>query len=205
MDPEYERLLKTPKGARILASQSPLLDGFVAEHRLAPAQWAFYRPLEWCEQSRCFVNVDQQIVKMGGTALVGWMFWEIENTMIHTEAHCIWVTPQGTWIDITPQALPPKRVMFSPDARVAANRGHTLIYETLLTRNQKEIALSRFCRALSEIWEESFRGIGQEMNIPMQKIKQAVAESGLPDDVAQYVLQKRVKAYEEAQNKFGNK
>src|SRR4051812_28698049 len=112
MDPEYERLLSHPRRARILEELSPLLESFVAEHQLATPKKAFYTPLPHCKIKCCFVNVDKQLALMGGNGLTGWLFWEIENTVVHTEAHCIWVTPAGSWIDITPQALPPRRVMF---------------------------------------------------------------------------------------------
>jgi len=191
MDAEYTRLMQTPRRARILETQSVLLSNFVAEHKLAVPQWAFYRPLEWCEQGVCFINVEKQVQKMSGSALVGWMFWEVENLIAYTEAHSIWVTPQGTWIDITPHSLPPKRVMFSPDPRVAEKRGYTIPFETPLTANPKELALHRFSRSLSEIWNRHFVGFNKEIDIPMNEVKDAAKAAGLPEDVAKHLFEKR--------------
>src|SRR4051812_19709616 len=135
MDAEHQRIFAQPRRARIIDEPSPLLQQFIAEHGLATPKPAFYSPLAHAEHKCCFPNVEKQVAQMGGNALTGWLFWEVENTAIHTEAHCIWIAQKGSWVDITPQELPPRRVKFSPDDRVAAKRGYTSGYETLLTTN----------------------------------------------------------------------
>lgn len=190
MDPEYQKLLSTPRKAKIVQDFSPLLRSFVAHHQLAEPKWALCRPLDFCREKRCFVNVDKQVSKMGGSSLSGWLFWEVERTVLETEAHCIWVTPQGTWVDITPQSPLVRRILFSPDSRVSERRGLTVGYETPLTDNQKVLALQKFTRALSLLRQEYVQAFGKELFTPTELFSQAAKNSGLPEDVANFLLQK---------------
>jgi hypothetical protein len=135
------------------------------------------------------MNVDQQMTRAGGSAQAGWLFWEIENTVLETEAHCIWVSDYGAWIDITPQHSRPQRLLFSPDPRVAEKRGYTTGYETPLTDNRKVLALQKFTRAIARIREEHVLGFGTANFIPLHLLWKAAADSDLPTDVAGFMLQ----------------
>jgi|ERR1051325_5352799 hypothetical protein len=139
---------------------------------------------------------------MGGEALHGWIFWEIEHTALLTEPHAIWVGPRGSWVDITPHQLPTRKVLFTPDPKVSEKRGHTKVFETPLTKSPKELAAHRFARALSKIWDEQFVGFNKEMSIPMQKVREAAAEVGLPEDVAKAMFQMKLDAF--SGKSFGN-
>jgi hypothetical protein len=202
---EYLKLISTPRRGRILEEPSGLLSNFVADHKLAIPKMAFYRPLSFCEPKRCFVNVDTQVAKMGGSILTGWIFWEIENTVLHTEAHAIWVATGGSWIDITPHRLPPRRVMFSPDPNVSEKRGYTTGYETSLTNDPKVIALHRFGRSLSLIWERNFKGMGHEMEISTTEVKNVAREAGLPESVAKYLFEKKLEQEQRMVAKYAAK
>jgi len=169
---------------------TPRLRAFIEEHQLPEPRPVICRPLPFCEPKRCFANVDQQVKRAGGSAIAGWLFWEIENTVLETEAHCIWVSEHGAWIDITPQASAPQRLLFSADPRVAEKRGYTTGYETPLTKNPKVLALQKFTRAIARIREEHTHGFGQANFVTMQLLWQAASDSGLPNDVAEFLLQR---------------
>lgn len=57
------------------------------------------------EKSRvneCFDNVDSKVNESGGKRILGWTIWKWSNVMVEAEAHAIWETPLGEYIDITP-------------------------------------------------------------------------------------------------------
>ena len=192
MDAEYEKLISTPRRVSLLLTMTARLRAFIEEHQLPEPRPVICRPLPFCQPKRCFANVDQQVRRAGGTAVAGWLFWEIENTILESEAHCVWVSEHGAWIDITPQPSAPQRVLFAADPRVAQKRGCTVGYETPLTSDQKVLALQKFTRSLARIREEHTQGFGEATFIPIQLLWKSARDSGLPEDVAGFLLQKYV-------------
>lgn len=192
MSPELELFLSLSPRARLLEKRSSLLASFLNEHGLAEPKSVEFAPLRGCQPSRCFVNVEAQVRAAGGQMETGWVFWEYEDISLHTEAHGIWITPQGRRRDITPRVLPPgKRVLFLPDARVAQKRGFTAGYRTSTSTNPRIQALVRYERELSALFDEFHTGMGTEFVVPADRLKAAANRTNLPDDAAKLLFERK--------------
>lgn len=195
--PEYTALFKMSRRARILEKRSPMLVEFLKTHGLGEPKSVEYAPLNFCREGFCFQNVDEQVRRMGGRLETGWVFWEYEEMSLQTEAHGIWIDPGGRRRDITPRELrPDKRVLFVPDPRVAEKRGYTSIQRTILSNNPRIVAIESFAQKLCEIWDKHFCGMGEEMVIPISEIQGFADSIGLPDEVAKWMVEKKVAHYE---------
>ena len=73
------------------------------------------KPESWAEPKECFFNVKAKVEKDGGKIQFGWAIWEWPNVMIEAEFHAIWISPQNTPIDITPNAANMQKILFLPD------------------------------------------------------------------------------------------
>src|SRR2546430_17627955 len=126
----------------------------------------------------------------------GWVFWEFEDNSMHTEAHAVWITSQGIWMDITPRSIAPdKCLLFLPDRRVAAKRGYTAGHRTILSTDSKTRAVEAFKIELSRIFDDCFVGMGREMEIPMSRVREAAQRVGLPADVAKQIWEEKRRNY----------
>ncbi len=204
MNPEYLAVMRTPRSVRILEERSPLLTQLLLAHNLQEPKSVEFAPLRGCELKRCFVNVERQVASAGGSMETGWLFWEIEQTSVHTEAHAVWITPQGRRRDITPQQFPPaRRLLFLHDPRVAAKRGVTAGYKVILSTDPRVIAIEQFQTEMSRIIEEVFAGFGLEYVFPTQAIYAAAERVGLPRDMAEFFVAQKVQENKTAAERFG--
>ena len=62
------------------------------------------KPENWAEPGECFFNVKTKVEKDGGQIQFGWTIREWPKIMIEAEFHAIWISPENTPIDITPNA-----------------------------------------------------------------------------------------------------
>lgn len=192
--PEFTEIARRPVYARVFEKRSPVLAAFLKEHGIAEPKSVEYAPLSGCRDGFCFVNVEQQISKMGGSIETGWVFWEYVETSISTEAHAIWISPQGKRRDITPrEVFPDRRILFTPDPRVAKKRGYTASVRTILSNDSRVIAMESFAGELAQVWEEQLVKIGTEMEVPIAKLRLAAKTHGLPWPVAQWMIEKKVR------------
>ncbi|MDR1324963.1 MAG: hypothetical protein LBK00_02885 [Treponema sp.] len=74
-------------------------------------------PVEWALYDECFLNVQKMVEKCGGKMIVG---WAISETSILIEAiyHAVYQTKENSVIDITPQVLQNKKILFVEDINV---------------------------------------------------------------------------------------
>lgn len=72
-------------------------------------------PVSDAKVSDCFIAVEQQIARHGGTACYGWQLWELPRVYIEAEFHAVWKNPDGQLEDITPKLAPFQRILFLPD------------------------------------------------------------------------------------------
>jgi hypothetical protein len=73
------------------------------------------KPESWVESKECFFNVKAKVEKDGGKIQFGWAIWEWPNVMIEAEFHAIWISPENTPVDITPNAANMQKILFLPD------------------------------------------------------------------------------------------
>ena len=69
--------------------------------------------------NECFPDVAAKIDRDGGAAVIGWQVWEFPNVFIEAEFHCVWASPAGHCVDVTPKPEPLARILFLPDTRRA--------------------------------------------------------------------------------------
>lgn len=200
LPPEYAVLFRTPRQYQMIEKRTPVLENFVSSLGLPNLISVECKPLAGCERKRCFVNVDEQIKKAGGTMITGWMFEEYVGMYIQGEAHGIWQSPFGKKTDITPHDLGPRRILFAPDPRVALKRGFTTPPKLIQSQDARIIAIEEFDTRLNRLFESAFTGFGQEMLVRQADVAAAAAEVGLPPAVAEFLLNARIKS-----SKFGGK
>lgn len=203
MSPEYEALFKEPIRLRIIEKRTRLLESWVASLSLARLLSVQCVPLVGCEPKRCFVNVDRQMAKSGGSMETGWIFNEYEKRAIEAEAHAVWIDPTGKRLDITPHEFQPKRVLFAPDSRVAEKRGYTAGPVKVLSDDPRIQSIYAFDAELNRMRESKFSGFGKEMVYEECEIAAALMVSGLPREVGKYMLQVRIDANRRAWAEYG--
>ncbi len=90
----------------------------------------------------------------GGKQIYGWCIHVWKKVMIEAEFHCIWETPDGKLIDITPKKERGKEIVFIPDPEK--------IYNGQQVNNiRKPIATDQDIKRFIELFEEYFRIINE--------------------------------------------
>lgn len=194
---DFQGIIGMSIEGRILEKRSKLLSEFLREHGLSDPKSVEYSPLPHCEKWNCFRNVEAQIKRAGGGRLeTGWIFKELRDISLHTVAHGIWVTPQGRRMDITPQEIgPERRILFLPDVRVAIKRGYTAGWRSVYSKDERVRAMELFDGESDRIVEECFVRMGEYMDIPMSRFREAAARHGLPWEIASKRYEQRVKNF----------
>lgn len=67
--------------------------------------------------NECFPNVEVKIARDGGRMLCGWQLWEWPRVMVEAEFHAVWVSADGSMVDITPKEQGESRILFLPDPK----------------------------------------------------------------------------------------
>ncbi len=192
MSPEYEKLFNAPPVRfRIVEKSTSALERFAKDNGLAAFKSVGCGPLNWCEPKRCFINAEEQVRQRGGTIETGWIFNELEDRVITSEAHAVWREWNGKRHDITPHQFQPVRVLFSPDTRVALKRGYTTPYKLILSSDPRVRAIEEFDLEISRMENDLFDGFGKEVVLDNDKLQQAAVRIGLPLDVAHYMVREK--------------
>lgn len=74
------------------------------------------RPLPNKPINECFTIVPEHIVAHGGKQKIGWCIHVWRKVLIEAEFHCIWESPEGKLIDITPKNYQTDLIIFLPDS-----------------------------------------------------------------------------------------
>lgn len=89
-----------------------------AEHE---PRFVIVEPHQGCKENYCFENVTDVVTSKGGAVTSGWAIWKRDNMYLEAEAHAIWGTSEGNWIDVTPHTPDEKQIVFLPDENVKYN------------------------------------------------------------------------------------
>lgn len=204
MDPEYQRLFEEVVRFRIVEKRTSLLESFVKEQCLPPLVSVECRPLIGCELKRCFVNVERQVERAGGSMMTGWIFNEYENRHIEGEAHAVWLSPTGKKLDITPHRFPAKRVLFSVDTRVAKKRGYTAAPKLIISQNPRVVLIEKFDSCLDQLLADRFEAIGKYIDISFNEVRSVAIDLGIPEEVARYMFNSRADYSQRMADKYGH-
>jgi hypothetical protein len=192
LPPDYAALFAEIVAYRVIEKRAPILESFIREQGLPKSLSIECRPLSWCGPQKCFVNVDQQIERSGGSMMTGWLFEEFENRAIIGVAHGIWISISGRRLDITPHQAAPERIIFSEDKKVALKRGYTLPPKLILSTDPRVIAIERFETLIDKLFEDRFVKFGEYIDIHKSEGIAAALEVGLPPEVAYHLVQLRM-------------
>jgi hypothetical protein len=97
-------------------------------------------PMPWAVEKECFPNVMRQVAEGGGGIVYGWALWQCGWLFIEAEHHAVWESPNGEWLDITPQVPPVAHTLFLPDKRAIYD------FETTDVRDNHRLALIKDAR-----------------------------------------------------------
>lgn len=73
-------------------------------------------PEKYAKNRHCLYNVEQKIKNDGGTVCFGWSIYQSED-LCEAEKHVVWENSKGDLIDVTPNEVGLKQIMFLPDNR----------------------------------------------------------------------------------------
>jgi hypothetical protein len=76
-----------------------------------------FRPLIGKPVNECFTVVPEHITTHGGKQIMGWTIWEWPKVFIEAEFHCLWESPNGEFIDLTPKVKNFDPILFLPDSK----------------------------------------------------------------------------------------
>jgi len=112
-------------------------------------------PDKGARRSECYEAVEKRIEKHGGAKVYGWDILEWPGVFIESEFHCIWRSPDGNLLDVTPREIPFKRILFLPDPK--------RVYEGFQIDNVRLIRVNdplvyRFIELAELLFQERNRG-----------------------------------------------
>jgi len=65
----------------------------------------------------CFPNVEAKVKRDGGRSVVGWEISEVQGIYLEAQFHCVWQSPGGDLVDITPEEFQQAQILFLEDTR----------------------------------------------------------------------------------------
>ena len=88
-------------------------------------RYIIVEPFQNCKENYCYENVEAVIAENGGAAENGWVIWKRDNMYLEAEAHAVWVTVEGNWVDVTPHTPTEEQIVFLPDKSVTNDGSRT--------------------------------------------------------------------------------
>ncbi|WP_339483160.1 YecA family protein [Pseudomonas sivasensis] len=71
--------------------------------------------LSFAVPSECYSNVEEQVLRSGGSAVYGWQIWDWPAALTEAEFHAVWRDPNGSLHEITPKVDGDQVIVFLPD------------------------------------------------------------------------------------------
>jgi hypothetical protein len=124
-------------------------------------QYVPVRPSPDAEIQKCYLNVDAYVRANGGEAVEGWLIWEeTQGRWLLAIHHCVWRSPTGCLLDITPHADGEPQIVFCTGGR-KWDRVHQVagVCEPLAADEK----VRRFCEVTNELqrWAEENTAAGK--------------------------------------------
>lgn len=73
------------------------------------------RPIAQKPLNECLTIVPEHITKHGGKQKFGWCIHVWKGVLVEAEFHCVWETPEGNLVDLTPKKEHGDAIIFIPD------------------------------------------------------------------------------------------
>jgi hypothetical protein len=90
------------------------------------------------KHDQCWFNVRDVVATHGGRPIFGWSLWDrVNDDIFQAIHHALWERPDGTLIDVTPQALPISGVAFFADSRIP--------FDYVMNRAPASFAMDKNC------------------------------------------------------------
>ncbi|MGZ0707306.1 hypothetical protein ACWPKO_03090 [Coraliomargarita sp. W4R53] len=77
--------------------------------------WISVKPPSYAQIGHCYENVEKRIKQKGGMPVFGWEISNLEDLWLEAQFHCIWKSPKGELVDLTPEQFGRNRVLFLKD------------------------------------------------------------------------------------------
>lgn len=126
--------------------------------RIVPNREPVYLEVQTSSQDKaldCFENVKKRVQEAGGSIQYGWHIWEWPAVMLEAEFHSVWISPDGSLIDVSPQPSKFSKVLFLPDpVRIYQGRRVNNIRMAL----SDDPSVHEFIEVNDRIFEETNKG-----------------------------------------------
>jgi hypothetical protein len=86
--------------------------------KISPGHKPFYvyvLPESDFEPLQCFPNVAEKVRREGGRLVHGWEISEEPKVHLEAQFHAVWQSPNGSFLDVTPQIIPQSPILFLID------------------------------------------------------------------------------------------
>ncbi len=128
--------------------------------------------------------------------MYGRIFIEFIEQAIQTEAHAVWISPDGFLKDVTPSGgradQSGTQVLFAPDPKVQDFLNASPSYHLLLSRDPNVRDLYSFEQSIDD-WERlGVQSIDQERVLSFPALDRLVRESPLPTEVTNVIVKVRL-------------
>jgi hypothetical protein len=108
------------------------------------------KPEDHSRVGRCYHNVDAVAAALGGEPVEGWLIWEESGHRWYLGIHhCVWRSPRGELLDVTPHQDGEVEILFAPGPR-RWDRVHPVanVYQPLVYDG----TVRRYCQAQNDYW-----------------------------------------------------
>ena len=99
----------------------------------------------------CFPNVEKHVECHGGCLVCGWDISEWPHVMVEAQFHGVWKSPDGAYLDITPNELGERRILFSSDCSMKYEGRIVNSVREPLAKSSKTLEFIEICDQIFEI------------------------------------------------------
>ncbi|MCI5157955.1 MAG: hypothetical protein D3906_05840 [Candidatus Electrothrix sp. AUS1_2] len=129
--------------------------------------------------NECFIVVPEHISSNGGKQKIGWCIHVWRKVLIEAEFHCVWESPKGELIDISPKIYNIDSIIFLPDSaknysglqvdnirKPLANDSSVLLFIRLMGEHYRDVNKGDLANQYGKIqvddaFIEKYKGMGE--------------------------------------------